>query len=200
MTSESLFRIAFWLLFGGLIAAQIYFASRVRRSGERVSADRKAIEREGWWYAVVRAIGSLSLIGFLVLYAIDPQRLGSLYLPFPNWLRWAGVALGIISFILYVWAQAMLGAAWSPHLQTRSKHRLVTKGPFSLIRHPMYLALVGFFTGIALITANWFFIALLAVSIIVLALRVPKEEEMMVEEFGEEYRKYMQRTGRFLPK
>jgi len=52
---------------------QVYFAFRVKRTGERVAADRKAIEREGCGYAVVRGIGSLSLIAFLVLDGIsDP--------------------------------------------------------------------------------------------------------------------------------
>ena len=95
MSTESMFRIAFWLLFGGLILMQVYFAVRVRRAGERVAADRKAIEREGWGYAVVRAIGSLSLIAFLVLYAINPPWLGVLSAPFPGWLRWTGFGLGV---------------------------------------------------------------------------------------------------------
>jgi protein-S-isoprenylcysteine O-methyltransferase Ste14 len=143
---------------------QVYFASQVRRAGERVAADRKAIERERWGYAVVRAIGSLSLIAFLVLYAINPPWLGVLSVPFPDWLRWTGVALGVVSFVLYGWSQATLGKEWSPHLQMREEHCLVTTGPYARIRHPIYLALMGFLTGIALVTANWFFIALLVVS------------------------------------
>jgi protein-S-isoprenylcysteine O-methyltransferase Ste14 len=200
MSSTSLLRIAFWVLFMGLVVMQVYFASQVRRAGERVAADRTAIEREGLGYAVVRAIGSLALIAFLVLYAIDPPWLGVLVVPFPDWLRWAGVALGAPSLVLYAWSQATLGKEWSPHLQMREEHHLVTTGPYARIRHPIYLALLGFLTGIALATANWFFITLLGVSIVVLALRIPKEEQMMVEEFGEEYKAYMKRIGRLLPK
>ena len=48
MNTESIFRIAFWVLFGGLIVMQIYFASRVRQAGERVTASQQAIQREGW--------------------------------------------------------------------------------------------------------------------------------------------------------
>jgi protein-S-isoprenylcysteine O-methyltransferase Ste14 len=200
MNTESIFRTAFWVLFGGLMVMQVYFASRVRQAGERIKADREAIEREGWWYAVVRAVGSLSLIAFLVLYGINPPWLGVLSVPLPDWLRWTGVALGVVSFVLYAWSQATLGKAWSPHLQMREEHQLVTTGPYARIRHPIYLALIGFLTGIALVTANWFFIALLVVSIVVLALRIPKEEQMMIEDFGEEYKVYMQRTGRLFPK
>lgn len=55
-------------------------------------------------------------------------------------------------------------------------------------------------TSIALVTANWFFIALLVVSVVVLALRIPKEEQMLIEVFGDEYKAYMQRTGGLFPK
>lgn len=200
MSTETIFRIAFWFLFGGLIVMQVYFASRVHQTGERVAADRNAIAREGWGYVVVRIIGSLSLIAFLVLYAINPTWLRVLSLPFPNWLRWVGVALGCASFVLYAWSQATLGKEWLPHLQMREKHHLVTTGPYSLMRHPIYTAYIVFMTSIALITANWFFIALLVVSVVVLAIRIPKEEQMMIEEFGEAYKVYMQKTGRLFPK
>jgi len=200
MSTETIFRIAFWILFGGLIVVQIYFASRVRQAGEQVKADRNAIEREGWGYAVVRTVASLALIGFLVLYAISPAWLGVLSAPFPDWLRWAGIVLGGASFALYAWAQATLGKEWSPHLQMREQHHLVTTGPYARMRHPIYAAYIIFMTSIALITANWFFIALLVVSVVVLALRIPKEEQMLIEVFGEEYRTYMQRTGELLPK
>jgi protein-S-isoprenylcysteine O-methyltransferase Ste14 len=200
MSTETIFHIAFWFLFGGLIILQIYFASRVHQTGERVRADRNAIEREGWGYVVVRITASLALIAFLVLYAVNPTWLGVLSVPFPDWLRWAGIALGCISFVLYAWAQATLGKEWSPHLQMREQHHLVTTGPYARMRHPIYAAYLVFMTSIALVTANWFFIALLVVSIVVLALRIPKEEQMLIETFGEEYKKYMQRTGGLFPK
>ncbi|MEJ2597529.1 MAG: isoprenylcysteine carboxylmethyltransferase family protein [Anaerolineales bacterium] len=188
MSIETFFRIAIWILFGGLMVMQVYFATQVHRAGERVAADRQAIEREGWWYAVVRAISSLALITFLVLFAIYPPWMTVLSIPLPVWLRWVGVALATVSFVHYIWSKATLGRAWSPHLQTRQKHGLVTSGPYARIRHPIYLAMLGFLIGIALLVANWFFIALLAISIVVLVLRIPKEEQMMLEEFGEEYR------------
>ena len=200
MSTESIFQIVFWLLFGGLIIIQIYFASRVRLVGERVGADQKAIEREDLGYIIVRIIASLALIGFMVLYAFNPIWLGVLSVPFPNWLRWLGIALGCASFILYIWALATLGKEWSPHLQTRKNHHLVTTGPYALMRHPLYSAYIIFMTSIALLTANLFFIPLLVVSIIVFVLRIPKEEQMLIETFGEEYRIYMQKTRGLLPK
>ena len=200
MSAESIFQIGFWLLFGGLIIIQIYFVSRVRQVGERVSADQKALDREGLGYFVVRIIASLALIGFLVLYAINPIWLSVLSVPFPNWLRWLGIALGCFSFILYIWALVTLDKEWSPHLQTRNNHQLVTTGPYARIRHPLYSSYIIFMTSNALLTANWFFIALLVVSIIVLVRRIPMEEQKLIETFGEEYRIYMQKTRGLIPK
>ena len=96
MSVESLFLIAFWLIFGVMIVMQVYFASRLRLAGNHKAADRKAIEREGWGYAIVRAIRSISLITFLVLYTLNQPWLGMLSVPFPNWFRWMGVVLGAL--------------------------------------------------------------------------------------------------------
>ena len=200
MSTDSIFRIAFWVLFGGLILMQVYFAVRVQCTGERVGADRGAIVREGWGYIIVRILGSLALIVFLVLYAINPPWLGVLSVLVPDWLRWTGILLGVASFGLYAWAQAVLGKEWSPHLQMRQEHHLVTCGPYACIRHPIYTAYLAFMTGIALVTASWFFIGLLAVSLVVFALRIPKEELMLIEVFGAQYADYMRRTGGLLPK
>jgi protein-S-isoprenylcysteine O-methyltransferase Ste14 len=50
------------------------------------------------------------------------------------------------------------------------------------------------------LTGNWIFVAICALSILGLLWRVPKEEQMMIETFGDEYKDYMKRTGRFFPK
>ena len=200
MSAESIFRIAFWFHFGGLIVMQVYFAARVQRAGEQVEADRGAIEREGWGYITVRIIGSLALIAFLVLYTINPPWLSVLSLPFSDWLRWLGIILGVCSFVLYAWAQAVLGKARSPHLQMRQQHQLITCGPYACIRHPIYTAYLVFITAIALVTASWLLVGLLAVSIVVFALRIPKEEMMLIDVFGAQYAEYMRRTGGLLPR
>ena len=200
MSAESLFRVAFWSVFGGMIVMQTYFACRDRLVGKRAAAERRAVAREGSLRGVVRAVRSLALVAFLVLYAVNPPWLRMLSLPFPAWLRWTGIALGIVGLALYAWSRATLGREWSSDLQMREQHCLVTTGPYAWIRHPIYLALLSFMTSMALVTASWLFIALLAFSIVDLALRMPNEEQMMIQEFGDEYKAYIQRTGRLFPR
>jgi len=196
---EPLFRIAFWSVFAGMIVMQAYFALEVRRAQSGL-APRKTPGREGKACAVVRAVRSLALVVFLVLYAGAPLRVRVLSVPFPEWLRWVGIALGVISLALYAWSRATLGRAWSSPLQTHEEQHLVTTGPYARIRHPIYLALLGFLTSIALIATNGFLIVVLAFSMVDLSLRMPTEEQMMIEKFGEDYRAYMQKTGRLLPR
>jgi len=64
----------------------------------------------------------------------------------------------------------------------------------------MYTALFSFFVGQALVSASWLIVVLIVASILVLYTRIGKEETMMIEQFGDEYRAYMRRTGRFLPR
>ncbi len=200
MSTETVFRIAFWILLAGVLAMRIYSALIVRQAGERIMPDREAVQREGRGLFAVRVVAGLLLGAWLIIYAINPAWAGVLSIPFPGWLRWAGFALGLASLAFWIWTQVALGKQWSPQLQLRKQHQLITTGPYSRIRHPLYTAMLGYSIGVALVTANWAFVALVAVMIAWLPVRVAREEQMMMEKFGEEYQAYMRSTGRFFPK
>jgi protein-S-isoprenylcysteine O-methyltransferase Ste14 len=198
---ESLFHTAFWIIFGGMIVMQACFVFRVRQTGTRKATKCDGIGRaEGWHHDVVRASRAIALVAFLVMYAINSPWLEVLGVPIPDWLRWIGIVLGAASLAFYAWSRTTLGKEWSSPLKVREHHHLVTAGPYAWVRHPIYLSLIVFMTGIALIAANWFLFLFLVISIVDLGLRIPKEEQMMIDEFGEEYEAYMQRTGRLLPR
>jgi protein-S-isoprenylcysteine O-methyltransferase Ste14 len=158
-----------------------------------------AIQREGKAMFAGRVVAFFLLIALLLLYALRLPLLMSLAIPLPAWLRWLGFGLGLISLALWTWTQVALGKAWSPQLQLRAGHHLVTSGPYTHVRHPLYTAMNGFAISLALVAANWIFIALAVLMGFGIYLRVPKEEQMMLSEFGEEYQAYMQRTGQFFP-
>ena len=162
--------------------------------------DRQAVEREGRGMFAFRVLMGCLLLAWLVLYAIYPPWMEALSVPFPDWLRWAGFVLGLASLGLWTWTQVALGKEWSPQLQLRQEHHLVTTGPYSRVRHPLYTAMISYVAGLALVTANWVFIILAMVMIAGTVARVPKEEQMMMEEFGEEYSGYIHKTGRYFPK
>ena len=200
MTTESIFRVAFWILLAGVFVMRIYFSLKVRQAGERLMPDREAVQREGRGMFIIRVVMGFVLLGWLILYAINPTWMKVLSVPFPNWLRWLGFAFGLASLGFWSWTQVALGKEWSPQLQLRKEHHLVTTGPYARIRHPLYTAMIGYGTSLALVTANWLFIIFAIIAAGLTFARVPKEEQMLIQKFGENYKTYMQRTGRFVPK
>ena len=201
MTQQILFRIAFLFLLVLLLAMRFYFMIKVRRSGGRLTPDEQAIQREGGRAVfMIRMVGFFALLAFLGMYLAGAAWIDAFSIPLPVWLRWAGFALGILSLIFWGWTQIHLDTQWSAQLQLKKGHHLVTTGPYAHIRHPLYLSMIGWSISVSLLTANWIFVAVSVLSIAGVLWRVPNEEQMMIEAFGDEYQAYMQRTGRFFPK
>jgi len=200
MDTEKLFRTVFWVLFALVLLMRAYFTLRVRQAGERSLPDRAAVKREGAGAFLARVVAFFLLIGLMVSYAVQPPWVQSLLIPFPVWLRWAGAVLGLASLGLWTWTQVELGTLWSAQLQLREHHHLVTTGPYSRMRHPLYTAMIAWAVSLALVSANWIFIGVAVVTASVFFIRVPREEQMMIDQFGDEYLEFMQMAGRFLPK
>jgi protein-S-isoprenylcysteine O-methyltransferase Ste14 len=118
----------------------------------------------------------------------------------PDQLRWFGALVGFAGCILFAYTHTALGKNWSGVLEIAVDHRLVTHGPYRLIRHPMYSAFFMMGIGASLLSANWIVggINLLAVAYMY-AIRVRDEERMMLDQFGDDYKIYMTKTGRLLP-
>jgi len=200
MVNEITFRIAFFILLSAILVVRMYFNLRIRQQGERVMPDREAIRREGVGMFAARVVLFFVLIAVLVLYAINHPWMQALNYTLTAWLRWLGFAMGLVSIALLAWTEVELGRQFSPQLQLRQEHQLITTGPYARIRHPHYTSIDGFGLALALVSANWFFVAFFIICLAGLWFRVPKEEQMMLDQFDEEYKAYMQRTGRFLPK
>ena len=113
----------------------------------------------------------------------------------------AGACILAVSLWLFHRTHADLGANWSARLQIVQTHRLVTSGIYGRIRHPMYLSLLLYGLGQALVVPNWIVGPCgLAGATLLFALRVGPEEQMMRERFGAEYEAYAARTKRLIPR
>ncbi|HET9493384.1 MAG TPA: protein-S-isoprenylcysteine O-methyltransferase [Chloroflexia bacterium] len=114
-------------------------------------------------------------------------------------------ALGAVFMAAAVWvfwrSHRDLGANWSPTLEITEQHTLTTTGVYGKIRHPMYASQALWGVGQALLLQNWVAgFGALPAYVAMYLIRVPREEQMMLEHFGDEYREYSARTGGILPR
>ncbi len=120
--------------------------------------------------------------------------------PFQPVLAWCGAAVFAAALWLFYRVHRELGRNWSDSLEVREQHRLVTAGLYRYVRHPMYTAFFMWALAQLLLLPNWIAgpAGLVGFGILFL-FRVRREEQMMLETFGEEYRTYMERTARLIP-
>jgi len=136
-----------------------------------------------------------------IVYVALPERVRWASWPLPAWLRWAGLVPAFAAFALLEWCHATLGRNWSGRVQVLKEHELVVGGPYRWVRHPMYTAGLMASASALLLSANWLVGgSWLALHGCQFAGRIPLEERLMVQQFGDTYRQYMRRTGRLLPR
>jgi len=109
-------------------------------------------------------------------------------------MKVVGATLVVIGLGLHFWAFFALRNWWV-------SNRLCTLGPFKLFRHPMYAAWITFIcSGVILYLNSWVLFLWLVLLHPVWHRLVSKEEKTMLENFGDEYREYATKTGRFIPR
>ena len=148
---------------------------------------------------VLMAISSTGLGIIPALYASTGVPAFADY-AFRPWQAWLGAAVFAGSLWLFYRTHKDLGRNWSVTLEVREQHKLVTSGVYSRVRHPMYSAFWLWAVAQALLLPNWIAGPAGLVGFGTLFfLRIGREERMMNEAFGEEYRRYVERTSRVLP-
>lgn len=194
--NENIFRIlAAMILFTSIGISGYHRRKADRDSGESVS--RKA---DGTAMMMVIRIFGLVLWFSPLAYLINPGWMAWSKIGLPDPVRWAGVALGLLCVGGVYWLFSSIGTGITPVSATRREHQLVTHGIYRYIRHPLYTFGSSLFIALGLMADNWFIALAGVLAFIVMAIRTPKEEANLIEKFGDEYREYMQRTGRFLPR
>jgi protein-S-isoprenylcysteine O-methyltransferase Ste14 len=196
----------FLVLFAALVfigtSIRGYYTRKIQKTRQRLSVKERVEEMmraEGKTCTAFFLAQAVYLIALLPLYLLFSSSFLLFQMPFPSWLRWIGVGLGLLSVPFLAWVHYVLDKGWSVTLKLQAEHKLVTSGPYKRIRHPMYTVHIVYFLSWVLVSANLLFLIYYVLAILLIMLRIPKEERMMLEKFGEEYRAYMKRTGRLLP-
>jgi protein-S-isoprenylcysteine O-methyltransferase Ste14 len=189
---DNIFKFLFLI---GLIVTWILRFSNLRRAPRDIIAGAPPTQME-------------SLLLYLNFFGLPVVPLIYLFTPWldfanywlPAWAGWIGVIV-LAAAVWLLWrSQKDLGRNWSGLLQIREEHTVITIGVFRYIRHPNYAA--NWLWGIAQALLLWNWIAGLSKLVVFVPFylqRVRREEQMMLDHFGEEYRSYMNRTGRIIP-
>jgi protein-S-isoprenylcysteine O-methyltransferase Ste14 len=194
--NETIFRILAAVILVTGIGISSYFRSKADRdTGEKVSRNVDGAAM----MTVIKIMGLVLWLSPLV-YLINPEWMAWSKIGLPDWVRWLGVAIGVLSTLLIYWLFSSIGSGITPTSATRKEHKLVTSGPYHWVRHPLYTAGASIFVAFGMMADNWFIALLGILAFIAMAIRVPKEEASLIEKFGDEYREYMKRTGAFLPR
>jgi protein-S-isoprenylcysteine O-methyltransferase Ste14 len=171
-------------------------APSVRSASKTEKGEEKKPTRERF----LVLLNFVGMIGLPILYILTPW-LDYFAYTFPDIVRLFGIAFFFIGLILLVWVHRTLGKHWSMVLKLGEEHSLITTGPYLKVRHPMYTYFYIMTISTALISANLFVGAFGVIAwTLHYSFRVGDEEDLMLEQFGEEYEEYMKRTGRLLPK
>jgi protein-S-isoprenylcysteine O-methyltransferase Ste14 len=195
MDPDQIFRRV--LIAGAVAVFPIAFYHRVKSQATGEKLDRW---QEGPFILfTLRPVGLAAMAGLLA-YMIRPASMAWSSLPMPLSLRWTGVGLGVLGGSLLIWTFRSLGANLTDTVVTRKAHTLITTGPYRWVRHPFYDAAALSILGNGLAAANWFLLLAGGTTILLLVVRTRTEEAHLLARFGDAYRRYMQETGRFLPK
>lgn len=112
----------------------------------------------------------------------------------------AGVALFAIGLVGTLLAQAAMGSSWRIGVDEQSRTELVTGGPFTIVRNPIFAAMLPASAGLALMVPSVVAFAGLAALFVALELQVRiVEEPYLLRTHGAEYSSYAARVGRFVP-
>ncbi|MFQ5820860.1 MAG: methyltransferase family protein [Candidatus Heimdallarchaeota archaeon] len=155
---------------------------------------------------VLESVVGFILIGVSLLVILFPDFIYGSFVtvafPGDTFVQIAGIVIIIPGLYLYVSSERHLGRFAISDISVAKDHELISTGPYAKIRHPSYTAVILLSLSITLLLLNLILVIISPIIIVIETYHAKLEEELLASEdaFGEKYKTYMQRTGRFLPK
>jgi protein-S-isoprenylcysteine O-methyltransferase Ste14 len=195
MAPEDTSRLMLGLMLVGLVSIGLPHRLRADRAGGRVP--NRGDPRWFWWMMGVVGPPVPIVCG---AFLVNPRWTDFAAVDLPAWLRFGGVPLGALGVALFAWMFRHLGLNVTSTSTPRAAATLVTSGPYHWVRHPMYLAALILLGATSLLTTNWVVAVCGGAACGLLIARSRIEERRLEEKFGDAYRDYQRRTGRFFPR
>jgi protein-S-isoprenylcysteine O-methyltransferase Ste14 len=164
------------------------------------AAGAKATQRiESVSSRVFRTILLLSGVALLCWPRLPIAWLYQHFLPGSAWAFFLSAAITVAGLLFSVWARVTLGTNWSRSVTIKKNHELITTGPYTLVRHPIYTGILAGFLGSAIATTQ--FRGILAFVLVFLSLwyKLRLEEKWMRSQFGDTYADYSRHTAALIP-
>lgn len=116
-----------------------------------------------------------------------------------NVLDSIGISLFVIGLVIYVFSRFTLRKYFSEKLLIKPGHKLITKGIYNFIRHPIYLGEILLYISVPIIFSSIYGLIIAIVIIYLILYRIKFEEKLLISRFGQEYLDYSQRTKKLIP-
>ncbi len=161
------------------------------KTGEEFSAEEK--NDLSFWFILPGMITCffLSPVEFLLIEEIIQRT---------KIFQITGLCLVFSGVILFLWARNHLKENYTGHLSIKTKQPLITTGPYRFIRHPGYASFILIALGVSLAYSS--LIGIVAVPVLIvpgLLFRIHREEDLLQNHFGQEFKEYAARTKRLIP-
>jgi protein-S-isoprenylcysteine O-methyltransferase Ste14 len=179
------------LRIGVLLAAHIIFLSAAALRIIRGQRGHLIRSQAAWW---LQYYPPLVWLPFVVAYALP------LSIELAYGLQLAGVVLAAGSALFAAWAMWSLGRSYGIRMDLFEGHRLVTEGPYRVVRHPMYLGILSFHIGAIFALQSMLLLAATALLVVPFtAVRIVAEERVLLQGFGEAYGSFVRRVPALVP-
>ena len=177
---------ACWILFSVI---WLLAAASTKRSIYRESR----AQRLRYWILLVLA--------FLLLTRAPrlPYPLNVRIIPATETVGWMAGILCIAGLLFCLWARAALGRNWSGTITLKEGHELIERGPYRLVRHPIYTGLLVMFLATAIKFGYLSGIVAMLLAFVSFWIKLSDEEKLMLQQFPDQYRSYQERVKRIIP-
>ena len=141
---------------------------------------------------------SLLNLAILLLFIPIPV-LTRRFLPLTPTIVAIGLTVQVACVLFYLWAKRYLGRFWSSAVTIRKDHQLVSSGPYRILRHPMYTAVLGMFAGTTIVSGQYHALIGFGVAALAYWRKIRIEEKALMEALGADYERHRRNTWALIP-
>ena len=157
---------------------------------------KPAAERQSWAGRLARVPVWL---GYILLGVAGAHPFGMVVVPHTVIAQYLGVAICALGLLAAIWSRRTLGDDWSRDVEIKQGHELVERGPYRLVRHPIYTSHLLMGLGTAIVSGMLVAFVGLLFFFIGFWIKLKQEENLLLRRFPDEYPAYKARVKALVP-